>query len=198
MQQDSIIIKENFLEDPEIVRQSAIVGGFGTLTPAQTEMGGSRYEGMGFLGRHDILVKALVKALRTPVFPGAMFFRVTKPGTEKAYIHSDRGHGDWTAIVYLSEHKELSGTSFFQHKRTGWREMPSPEDMKKFGILEKMDEQMKAGQNEDWEQVDFIRGIYNRALIFHAPLFHQRFPVEGIGDGKYETARMVWVCHFYV
>jgi hypothetical protein len=195
---DSIIIKEDFCDEVEVVRHSALTGGFGTLTPAQTEMGATKYEGMGFLGRHDLMVRALVQSIKTPVYPGAMFFRVTKPGTEKAYIHSDRGHGDWTAIVYLSDHEDVSGTAFFRHKPTGWREMPAPEEMKKRGILAKMDECMKAGRDEEWEQLDFVRGIFNRALIFHAPLFHARRPENGLGDGKDETARMVWVCHFYV
>lgn len=195
---DRFYVKDEFCDKAEEVRASALIAGFGTLTPANTEMGSGKYEGMGFLGRHDLMMRALVQSLGgRPVFPGEMFFRVTKPDTERAFIHSDRGQGDWTCVAYLSKHEEFYGTAFYRHRKTGWTSMPAPEDLKRMGLLKQFNECMKAGDEEDWEQTDMIRGIFNRAVIFHAPLFHSRLPVHGIGKTD-DEARLVWVCHFYV
>ncbi len=75
-------------------------------------------------------------------------------------------------------------------------EMPTFEEMKDSGIFEKLKDDMVRGEEKDWEQTDFVRGIYNRALVFHAPLFHSRWPKNGIGETS-EDGRMVWVCHFH-
>ncbi len=48
----------------------------------------------------------------------------------------------------------------------------------------------------NFELTDFVRGAYNRALIFQAPLWHARHPLDGIGSTD-EDARMVWVGHFH-
>lgn len=194
---DAIIVKENFCDQIEEVKASALAAGFGVLKPDSAAMGSASYEGMGFLGRHDLLLRALSQGFGgRPIFPGAMFFRATKPEMEKSYVHSDRMHGDWTCIVYLSEHEEISGTAFYRHKRTKWEELPPPEDLKRYGLLDKMSESMRL--KDDWEQTDFIRGKMNRALIFHAPLFHARCPDFGLGDGSDATARITWVCHFRI
>lgn len=197
---NSIFIKEDFCDHILAVRESALAGGFGTLKPATADMGSAEYEGMGFLGRHDLMMRALVAAHGgRPVFPGAMFFRVTKPGMEKSYVHSDRMHGDWTCIVYMSEHKdECSGTEFYRHRKTGLLEMPFPGEMRERKIFDSMNHDMRNGDDSVWEKMDFVRGVFNRAVIFHAPLFHARCPREGLGDGSDTTARMTWVCHYSV
>jgi hypothetical protein len=127
-----------------------------------------------------------------------MFFRVTKPTTEAAYVHSDREWGAWTCIAYLSQHPEVSGTAFYRHRQTQLCEMPSFQEMKErwpAEAFEQIKTAMVKGSEEDWEQLDFVRGLFNRALIFHAPLFHSRFPRHGLGSDD-ASGRMVWVCHF--
>lgn len=193
---DSIIVKDDFCDQLAEVRQSALDSGFGTWIPPSTEVGSGKYEGMNFMGRHDLLLRSLQQAIGRPIFPASMFFRATKPNTESAYVHSDRMHGDWTCIVYLSEHKEPSGTAFYKHRESGMTEMPPLEELAKLPNYETFKQQMVSGDGKDWEQLDFVRGLFNRALIFYAPLFHARCPKNGLGDGSDETARIVWVCHF--
>lgn len=190
-----IRVIDNFCEDIEAVRQSALDSGFGKWAPNKGEVGSSIYEGMNYVGNHARMLLALTAGLGINVFPNSMFFRVTNTDTEAAYTHSDRHMGSKTCIAYLSRHEEVSGTGFFRHRSTGLIEMPTFETMKDQGILDLLKKDMVEGGEKEWEQIDFVRGIYNRAVIFHAPLFHARFPRHGIGSTP-EDGRMIWATHF--
>jgi hypothetical protein len=192
----SFLVVDDFSDELERVRLSVFAAGFDTWAPNKGEVGSSVYEGMGFWGDHALMLQALTRAIGGVVVPNAMFFRVTNEGMERAYIHSDRESGNHTCIAYLTEHQEESGTAFFMHKRTGLREMPSFAEMQERGIFEELREDMVSRDSDKWVQTDYVRGSLNRALIFRAPLFHSRFPLEGIGTSP-ETGRLVWASHFY-
>lgn len=193
----SIIIAENFCPQIDLVRASALEAGFDTWNPAtKGEVGSSRYEGMGFWGKHSFMLKSLALTIGKPIYPNNMFFRVTNEGTEKAYVHSDRHSGDFTCVAYLSDHKNSdSGTGFFRHRDLGLTEMPTFEDQKESGIFDRLSKDMVEGDEKDWEMTHFVKGIYNNAVIFRAPLFHSRFPKHGIGKTA-EEGRLIWACHF--
>lgn len=192
----SFFVVDNFCQNPDWVRQSALRAGLDTWNPKKGEVGSSVYEGMGFWGDHALMVSSLMRAINGVAVPNSMFFRCTNEGMEKAYIHSDRESGNHTCVAYLTEHEEDSGTAFFMHKRTGLKEMPSFLEMRDMGILDELKEDMVSRDPDKWVQLDYVRGRKNRALIFPAPLFHSRFPLEGIGNTP-ESGRMVWVSHFY-
>lgn len=192
----SFLVIDNFCGDVEGVRLSAIAAGFDTWNPNKGEVGSSVYAGMGFWGKHALMVSSLMRAIGGVVIPNSMFFRVTNVGMERAYIHSDRESGSHTCVTYLTDHDEESGTAFFMHKRTGLREMPSFQQMSDDGILEELKQDMVSRDPSKWVQTDYVRGVKNRALIFNAPLFHSRLPLDGIGTDT-GTGRMVWVSHFH-
>jgi len=192
----SYLVVDNFCENPETVVKSVHNAGFGTWLPNKGEVGSSVYEGMGFWGNHALMLQSLTRMVGGTVIPNAMFFRVTNEGMEKAYIHSDRETGNHTCIAYLSEHEQESGTAFFKHKRTGLTEMPSFAEMDETGIFDELKADMVSRDPGKWVQTDYVRGAYNRALIFKAPLFHSRYPLEGIGT-DFPSGRLVWACHFY-
>lgn len=192
----SHLVVDNFCDDPERVRRSAFSAGFDTWRPNKGEVGSSLYEGMGFWGDHALMLRSLMRATGGVVVPNATFFRVTNPGMERAYIHSDRESGNHTCIAYLSEHEEETGTAFFMHKRTGLKAMPSFREMQEMGVLDELKADMVSRDPDKWVQLDFVRGAYNRALIFSAPLFHSRYPLEGIGTDA-ESGRLVWASHFF-
>lgn len=195
----SLNVRDNFCEYAAAVRQSALDAGFGTWKPNKGMVGSSNYEGMSFWGAHGIMLRSLSAALGgAHIFPNSMFFRITTPETERAYIHSDRETGEWTCVAYLSDHQDVSGTGFYRHRRTGLREMPSFEEMENLGLKDELTKDMVEGDEKEWEQLDFVRGLFNRAVIFTAPLFHSRVPLRGIGDGDPNNARMIWACHFSV
>jgi hypothetical protein len=189
---DIFVVKDDFCGMAVAVVDSAKASGFGTWKPTGTIAGYEEYAGMNFNGNHAPLVKALSAALGgRPVFPGCMFFRVTDDETHKAMIHSDREHGEWTCIVYLSDHKEISGTRFWRHRKTGLCELPSLEEMESEGTFKLWQKDIKTASPKDFEPMDFVRGKFNRAVIFNAPLFHSR-----MSEAKGE--RLVWVCHFNI
>lgn len=191
-----IQIRDHFTTDIDLVRQSAIDSGFGTWRPNKGEVGSSIYEGMNFWGRHGLMLRALSHYIGLPVYPHSMFFRATNLSTEAAYVHSDREAGAMTCIVYLSEHDELSGTGFYRHRETGLTHMPSFAQLSQTPeFFERLKKEMVEGTEEHWEQLDFVRGVYNRGLIFDAPRFHARTPRHGFGSSP-EEGRLVWVCHF--
>ena len=190
------IVVDGFCPEIEQVKASVFAAGFDTWKPNKGEVGSSIYDGMGFWGDHALMIRSLIRAVSNPVVPNTMYFRVTNKGMERAYIHSDRESGNHTCVAYLTEHEEDSGTAFFMHKRTGLREMPSFAEMQTLGIFDELKEDMVSRDPDKWIQTDYVKGAYNRALIFNAPLFHSRFPLEGIGETA-ETGRIVWASHFY-
>lgn len=192
-----IRVIDDFTPQIDEVRASALASGFGTWRPNKGEVGSSIYDGMNFWGKHALLVHALSYYMGRQVYPNAMFFRVTNQDTEAAYIHSDRESGDFSCVVYLSDHgPERSGTGFFRHRETGMTRMPSFDELRKQPeFFERLKREMVEGSEEHWEMLDFIYGHYNRAVIFDAPRFHARFPRHGFASTP-EEGRMVWVCHF--
>lgn len=191
----SFQVFDNFCPMVDEVRQSALDSGFGTWKPNKGEVGSSVYDGMNFWGNHAMMIHSLSLAIGKQVFPNSMFFRVTNTDTEKAYVHSDRESGSNTCVAYLSEHAEVSGTAFFRHRASGMTEMPPFALLKKARLLKRLSKEMVSGGIKEWEQLDFVRGTYNRALVFRAPLFHARCPKHGIGNNS-KDGRMVWVCHY--
>lgn len=194
--QKGVIVIDNFTPDIDAVRASALRSGFGTWRPNKGEVGSSVYDGMNFWGNHAMMLGALMHHTGCLTVPNSMFFRVTNRNTEAAYVHSDREAGEYTCIVYLSEHpEERSGTGFYRHRETGAVCMESFEQMAGDPTrFDRLKEQMVRGSDDDWELVRFVEGRYNRAVIFYAPLFHARSPRHGIGEGA-EDGRLVWVSH---
>ena len=192
----SYVVIDGFCNDIDKVRDSVYAAGIGTWRPEKGEVGSSVYEGMGFWGDHALMLRALNLAMNTTVIPNSMFFRVTNEGMERAYIHSDREAGNYTCVCYLTEHAQESGTAFYRHRSTGLAEMPTFADMQRLGIADELKDDMVSRDPDKWEQTDYVRGALNRALVFNAPLFHSRFPLEGIGDSM-ETGRLVWASHFF-
>ncbi len=177
-----IKVVDNFCPFVDTVIDSALEAGFDTWNPNKGQIGTSVYQGMGFWGKHAHMLASLSQAMGCFVYPNSMFFRVTNPETERAYIHSDRSTGAYTCVAYLSDHDEPYGTGFYRHS-TGIDEMP--ED-----ISPELADDMVSREN--FEQTQFVEGKYNRAVIFSAPLFHSRMPETGFAEG-----RMVWVSHFH-
>jgi hypothetical protein len=191
----SLMIVDNFCPSIEAVKASAFASGFGKWTPNKGMIGSSIYAGMNFQGLHAPMVHSLSLAIGRSVYPNSLFFRVTNADTEKAYTHSDREAGDYTCICYLTEHKQRSGTGFYRHRATGLTEMPCFSELKRRRYAQMRDDIVNGGEKE-WEETAFVTGLFNRAVIFRAPLFHARFPRNGFGKTE-QDGRVVHVIHFH-
>ncbi len=191
-------VVDDFCPHADGVRASALESGFGTWRPNKGEVGSSVYEGMNFKGAHGVMLRSLSAAMGgAHVFPNSVFFRITNPTMERAYIHSDRMDGSFTCVAYLSEHQsEVSGTAFYRHRQSGLLEMPPLEEMNNNPKFAQLKDDMVNGGDDEWEQIDFVRGMFNRAVLFHAPLFHSRVPLFGLGTDDPTNNRMVWVAHY--
>lgn len=193
---DYYAVVDDFCDDVDRVVGSVRAAGLAPWSPNAGDMGGTYYKGMGFVGDHALMLRPIVPIVGSPIVPNLMFFRLANEDTESASIHSDRETGNWTCVVYLSEHDQPSGTAFYRHKPTGLIEMPTVREMKEMGIFEQLRADIASRDPDKWEQIDYVEGKYNRALIFYAPLFHSRFPINGIGKTE-DEGRLVWVSHFY-
>ena len=194
--QDKVIVADNFCDRVEDVIASVKAAGFATWLPNKGKVGSSVYEGMGFWGHHALMLKNIMFHMNSVIVPNSMFFRCTNEGMEQAYIHSDRASGEWTCVAYLSEHEQSYGTAFFKHLPTGLTHMPSFAEMEERNILDSFKQDMVSRDESKWEQIGYVEGKYNRAVMFHAPLFHSRYPLEGIGSTS-EDGRLIWASHFY-
>lgn len=221
---ESYSVYDNFLTPDEVVRvrQSAITAGFGTWTPATgSVLKVDAFDGVGYMGDHSTVFRALHKALGYPLYPGETKFRIT-PKTEKpSYIHADRSSGTVSCILYLShETDERSGTGFFRHKpspefiaavrqhaasveASGGKFHISPDAMPCYAtqggtawgdMLQRDMKEAKLNNPQRWEMTGFVRAVFNRMLVFNSALYHARLPQEGLGDSP-EDARMIWVTH---
>jgi hypothetical protein len=188
---------DDFLSDPDKMRQSALASGFGTWRPNKGAIGPDKFDGVNFYGDHATGVRAIAKHFKQRIFPNKFFFRVTNEHTEEAVVHSDIFTGDFTCLVYLSKHDD-SGTEFYRHKPTDTYGLPPLKDFYADPVnFERFRQDCSHRDSEIWERVGSIEGIYNRAVIFPSCVFHCRYPYTGFGQGV-EDGRMIWGCHFYL
>ena len=140
---------DDFLTDPDTVRESAIASGFGSWKPTKGAIGSSVYEGMNFYGDHATILETIYKKAGFVGFPNSMLFRITNEATERAYVHSDVTSGDTTCILYLSQHADRYGTGFYRHRESGLLFMPPLQELAKYpDIFEKL----KADINDSGEE----------------------------------------------
>jgi hypothetical protein len=212
---ESYRIIDNFLTDAEIVRvrDSAISAGFGTWAPAcDSVLKINSFAGVGYMGDHATIYRALHKQLGFPVYPGEHKFRLTDKEAGLSYVHSDRGSGTMSCILYLSnDGDERSGTGFFRHR-------PTPEFARAIALeapplvadrmpcykqqhgtiwgemLQRDMKEENINETERWECTGFVRAVFNRMLVFNSALYHARLPREGLGEGA-ATGRLIWVAH---
>ncbi len=196
-----ILINDNLLPIEKLmeIRNGVLRAGFGTWQPAGNALFGSgKYEGMGYEGEHAPILNAITQIMGRPIFPNSMFFRVTNVNTEKRYIHSDRSKGQYTALTYLSHHpEEVSGTAFYRNLKFDLTEMPTVEEMAERNLTDELGRQMVESKEAEWERTHFVAGKFGTCLIFSAPLFHARYPENGIGLTP-QDGRLIHATHFYV
>lgn len=174
----STIIVDNFLESPDLVRESALAAPIDTVG----EFPGFR-SNPSSQDYSDYVKAKIEKILNLKIIEwetcfnpftkqeepqGTTRFQLCIEGTE-TWIHSDPS--EWTGILYLSPNAPASsGTAVYRHKKTG--------------VYIHTEEDSVDDVYEAWEIITFVGNLYNRLAILKGHMYHRSL-VPGFGRDKY-------------
>jgi len=183
----SIIVCENFYEDPHAVREYALSLNFeesdyhrGRRTPEQHVFPGIKEKFEQLLG------KKITRWTETYGMCGRFQYCTA----EDAIVY----HGDaqqWAAVVYLTpDAPHETGTSLLRHKRTGARHCSDP------NIWEAWKDTAPTGLYLDgtpWDEIDKVGNVFNRLIIWDGHCPHAASKYFGFTK---ETARLFHIFFF--
>ncbi len=116
-------------------------------------------------------------------------------------VHTDDAFSFFAYILYLNLPEQCKGgTAFWRHKKYGWTEMPSHNEVLRTG---KSPARIYAQLREDmnnldaWEQVHLEEMAFNKLICFPCKQWHSRWPWAAFGSDK-SDARLINVGFFSV
>jgi hypothetical protein len=194
MPRQSVIVLDDFYDDPDAIRELALALDF-------TRKPGATYPGREAIapGRDWSEQRATLRSfLRDPIdgpcpkkvpFPQGKF-RLAMLQDERERI--DGVHEDsqpWSAVVYLSRPQDCAGqgcVGFYRHRATGATEVTPEWEREVFGAaVDLPDEEFTPmywkymRDMNHWQEVQRIENRYNRALLLQAQCFHASIGVFG-------------------
>ena len=174
----STIIVDNFLESPDLVRESALaapIESTGNFPGVRSDPSSQDYS--------DYIKDKIEKVLNLKILEwescfnpftnqeeeqGTTRFQLCVEGTQ-TWIHSDPT--EWTGILYLTPNAPASaGTAVYRHKKTG--------------VYIHTSENSIDDDYEAWEIIAFVGNLYNRLAIIKGHMYHRSL-VSGFGSDKY-------------
>lgn len=193
----SVIIVDDFLERPEILRNAALQQEYPTLknTPY---FPGRNSKHRQLINGFDERISEIVGERLVPVTEGAPFakFRIALEGDKGTKgVHVDNAH--WTVILYLTlpEHCQ-DGTHLFRHIPTNTDKAPlSIDECRAIGCKdfpEFWDKILNAHTNnpEKWEKIMTIPMRYNRLVLIRPQQYHD----AGLSFGdSIENGRLIYL-----
>jgi len=194
----SIIIVDDFLDDPDPLRDTAL-----RLTyPEQ------KGEFPGRNSRERITIEGLdqyaseligepLKAIGSPLSHGKC--RISLAGdVGRSNVHIDSSH--WSGILYLSRPGDCrGGTEFFRHKATNSDRAPITEselkamDFADFDTMRNTIIERDSNNPDAWENIMTVPMRYNRLVMLRPWLWHTAG--AGFGD-RIENGRLVYLMFF--
>lgn len=167
-----IAVYDDVLPDPEAYRAAALARTFGSV-----DVGHATFHGIAPAA--DTALLAWLTTTYPRLQPTLSFFRRSPAGqVEPNFIHNDVDMGDVTGILYLTDPPvEDDGTCFWWHA-----------DGRIDGPL------VTGAAGEDlaaWTCYRTVPAVFNRAVVFDAPLYHSRALHANYGTG--EDARLIQV-----
>lgn len=194
----SLIIVDDFLQDPDELRRAALRL---TYPPQQ-----GAFPGRNSLERIQLpnLVRQISHtvgeplALLDPLQSHAKCRITLANDVGRARVHVDQSH--WSGILYLTLPGHCQGgTEFFRHKRTNTDRGPiNLDEMKAMGYdsMQALHEDIieRDSNNDDaWELTMRVPMRYNRLVLLRPWLWHTAGP--GFGDSL-ENGRLVYLMFF--
>ncbi len=203
----SLIVLDNFYDNPIQVRQFAFSMGF-RKPPYETGYPGYETPSLDEKQLKQIASKlgeVVNSRLAWPSSKPQGVFRITTPKDEeerKNLVHIDPC--SWTAVVYLSLPQHcLGGTSFYRHKETGLHSYfpeinPEVQDALReretdYASLQKIIFKDTLDLSK-WEETERVSMRFNRAILFRGGRFHG---VPTLFGDSLENGRLVQTFFFY-
>lgn len=187
-----LLVKDNFLPDPERVRQEVLARDF------KDEIGpdGGVYKHIQLRPVNEFS-EFLSAAVGRPVKQSLTMVRASYAGEEPhCFVHSDQICAEFASVLYLNEPSECSGgTAFWQHLKTGWISLPTEAAIKSRGKSPKREyAKVESDWNvEDaWEKHSFVEMAFNRFVTYPSRRFHSRYPQTSF------EGRLIWVSFYDV
>lgn len=169
----AVIVLDNLLPDPLAYRAEAL-----SRTFQDVPIGDAVFKGIAF-APHTAL-GAILASSGPGLVPTLSFFRQSPAGQlEPNYIHTDLDMGDWTAILYLTEHPPAEdGTAFWRWKTTGAVASTS-------GATDASNqaEWVAWRDQAQWECWARVPAVFNRLVLFPGAYYHSRALMENYGTG---------------
>lgn len=174
----STIIVDNFLENPNVVRESALASNIdttGNFPGFRSDPSSQDYSNYVKEKIEKILNLKIIEwencfnpFTKCDEVQGTTRFQLCTSGTE-TWIHSDPS--EWTGILYLTpDAPASSGTAIYRHKKTG--------------VYIHTEEDSVDDVYEAWEIIAFIGNLYNRLAILKGHMYHRSL-LSGFGHDKY-------------
>lgn len=190
------IVIDNFLEDPQSERDTALAQDFQTVVHH-----GITYRGIAMTEARDSQ-RRIAEALRIPEGGTWTTFwrRYLADEENETYIHADAMMGQVTGVLFLNPPEQcFGGIAFWRHRLYGWSHVPTADELPKRGLEdtpEFWNSVVADGHHpKKWEMVDYVPMAFNRLVLFWSPCFHSRYPKRAFGKST-EDARLV-KCFFF-
>jgi hypothetical protein len=192
MSRVSLIVVDNFFDDPDSVRDLALSVPYNFIAD---------YPGMRTKGINEIqslqLKEKFGKILNQTITRWDMFDGDSKKHMntcfqlclkdDTTWVHHD--YTKWAAVAYLTPDADIdSGTGFFSHKETGicvWDKNNPKTDYNTTDDMYDIDK---------WQLIAEVKNVYNRMILYRADQYH-RSMVPGFGN-NYLTGRLTQVFFF--
>lgn len=170
----NFFIIDNFLDNPDAVRESALAADFyrkGPFPGLRSDPADDTY--------NDYIKEKIEKILKLKILNWKTHYNDEDFDTgcfqlclEESYTWIHRDRCEFTGILYLTPNAPaMSGTGIFRHKPTGVY-MYSESN-----VVDDKDENA-------WEVISYAGNVYNRLVIFRGCLYHRSL-VPGFGNDKY-------------
>jgi Family of unknown function (DUF6445) len=185
MPKQSVIVIDDFYEDPDSVRELALSLDYhrkpgATYPGVEAVAPGYNWSGIRQKLRAYIDEPVDAPCPKKPEFPQGKF-RIAVEADEETRI--DRVHVDqqrWSGVIYLSKDQDCrEGLALYRHRATGSVEYPSAwlqENYKHLCLRPKEEARQVVldyfKQHDNFEQIGMIPMAYNRAILLMAKVLH--------------------------
>lgn len=184
MNDDQLIVTDNFTDDPGDIRREAL-----RLNFNPTEWNGAVYHGVG-LGYTPPLQRQIEQLIGGPIRINLAFFRAgtstMRPTTD---IHADIDCGQYAGVLYLNlPNQKFGGTGFWTHRELGWDEIPDGTV-----ITKELADKLNSDGNDvsKWELNSIVGMKFNRFVTYPTRRFHSRYP-NHVEAPDVENGRLIW------